>query len=199
MLSWIVIAAAIAVVAASTANVFVAVNGSDANAGTDASAPLKSLERAQAVARALSANSTVAVNVHLSAGDFYLDSGGKPLVLNAADSGVSWVGSGATSTAIRGGMRVTGWSPVPEMPGVFKAPSPYRNTSAFFQLMVGDRPATTARFPNRGGGWLFNWTAGRDEASFRWSAETGLPAKFETAFAKVWVWHPYGYVLLLEG
>ena len=96
---------------ASTADVFVAVNGSDANTGTDASAPLKSLEHAQSVARALSSNSRVAVTVHLGAGDFFLDreSGGKPLVLDAADSGVSWVGSGAATTAIRGGLRVTGW------------------------------------------------------------------------------------------
>ena len=181
--------------AASTAGdtFYVATNGSDAGDGS-ASAPFLTLGRAQGAARQARKPATV----RLLAGEHYLDGpDAAPLVLDdAADGNVSWVGAGADATVLRGGVRVTGWAPCPAAPGVWRAPSPFRNRSApFFTLLEGDAPATPARFPNRGGGWLYNWTADGSvgKAGFRWDRATGLPATFETAHARAWVWHPYGY------
>ena len=174
---------------------YVSVDGVDRNGtnhGRNKSDAFKTLEHAQQIARAV-LPTTARITIRIGDGDFYLANGGEPLVLTAHDSTVAWVGAGADRTTIRGGARVVDWAPAPGRDGVFRAKSPLPNASQpFFQLMEDRVPATIARFPNRGGGWLYNWTA-TGGSSFRWSNRTGLPVTFETSHAKGYTWHPYGY------
>jgi hypothetical protein len=80
-----------------------------------------------------------------------------------------------------------------KVPGVWRAKNPL--LTPFYHLVAEQKPAVLARFPNDGAGWLFNWTAKKvdGKSGFEWSNLTGLPEKFETRFARAYVWHPYGY------
>lgn len=51
------------------------------------------------------------------------------------------------------------------------------------------------RFPNKGAGWLYNWTGTTIDGrpGLWWTNDTGLPATFDDTHAKAYVWHPYGY------
>jgi hypothetical protein len=173
--------------------VFVSVDGNDSNDGSSPQSALSTLERARQVVESKKEGRPAAV--HVGAGTYYLP---EPLVLTAAGSGTSWVGAGAGSTIIRGGKAVTGWQQhkLPHLPDqpLWRARNPFPGT-AVYQLVEGRAPATLARHPNRGAGWLYNWSstkvAGRP--GIRWARATGLPLHFEMAHASAYVWHPYGY------
>eukprot|EP01052_Picozoa_sp_SAG31_P006453 SAG31_NODE_297_length_18175_cov_68.266659_9_plen_338_part_00 len=177
--------------------IFVSPSGSDASGDGSRSQPFATLNKAQTAARGASPSHPV-TTVRIGAGQYYQPS---PLVLTAADSGVSWVGDGVGATEVRGGHPVTGWTrhslghlPNGSLPNVWRAPNPMPGTP-FFQLMEGRSPATVARHPNKGAGWLYNWSAttvaGRP--GIRWDVATGLPDQFEMKYASAYVWHPYGY------
>lgn len=180
--------------AMAAAEIFVSLSGSDASGDGSRTKPFATLNKAQAAARA----SSHPVTVRVGAGHYYQPS---PLVLTAADSGVSWVGEGAGATEVRGGHPVTGWTPHyldhlsnGSAPNIWRAPNPVPGTP-FYQLVEGRAPATVARHPNKGAGWLYNWSAtsvaGR--SGIRWDDATGLPGHFEIKYASAYVWHPYGY------
>lgn len=173
---------------------FVSPSGSDASGDGSRAQPFATLNKAQLAARGLSHP----VTVRVGAGQYYQPS---PLVLTAADSGVSWVGDGAGATEVRGGHPVTGWKKHSvghlaneSSPNIWRAPNPVPGTP-FFQLIEGRAPATVARHPNKGAGWLFNWTQANvaGKPGIRWDAATGLPDEFEMKYATAYVWHPYGY------
>ncbi len=119
---------------AATADVYVSPSGSDAAAGT-ASAPVKTLARARALARGKTAT------VHLASGAYRLSA---PLALDSGDSDVVWQGTG--HSVISGGVRVTGWTSVPGRPGLYSAPAPAALT-ATRQLYVNGVRADRARGP----------------------------------------------------
>jgi hypothetical protein len=184
--------------ATGSAEIFVSPSGSDSSGDGTRAQPFASLAKAQAAARATPPHPGAGVTVRIGAGEYFQPS---PLVLTAADSGVSWVGEGAGATVVRGGHPVTGWERhvPPHLPNgsasnVWRALNPAPGTP-FFQLVEGRAPATVARHPNKGAGWLYNWSsttvAGRP--GVRWDDATGLPAQFEMQYASAYVWHPYGY------
>ena len=133
--------------AAEAVTVFVAPNGSDSNAGTSASAPVKTMTKAQELARgALPAGAPV--TVQLAEGEYYLDS---TIALTNADSGtpdapVRWVGAGAGAT-INGGRELTGaWTPTAGDPSVMVTDVPAGTD--FDELFVDDARQVMARYPN---------------------------------------------------
>ncbi|MEV0070556.1 fibronectin type III domain-containing protein [Amycolatopsis sp. NPDC050768] len=104
-------------------DVYVAPGGSDSAPGT-AAHPIRTVARAQQLARDRAPHLTTDLTIHLAPGVFRLD---KPLTLDARDSGtgghrIIWQGSGRT--VLSGGRQVTGWRPVPGHAGLFAAPEP---------------------------------------------------------------------------
>jgi hypothetical protein len=108
---------------AAARDVYVSPDGSDRAPGT-AGHPVRTLDRARDLVRQRAPHLTRDLTVHLAPGVFRLTA---PLRLDARDSGgnghrVIWQGS--DDTELNGGVRVTGWRPVPGRPGLFAAPAP---------------------------------------------------------------------------
>src|SRR5947209_7998530 len=96
--------------AATAGDVYVSPTGNDANPGTHG-APVRTLQRAQALVRGLNQNMTADVTVVLDDG-FYRLTG--PLALTAADSGtnghnVIWTAGAGARPALAGSVQVSGW------------------------------------------------------------------------------------------
>ena len=134
-------------------DVYVSQSGSDSNDGSSAH-PLATLEKARQATEG-----KAPATVHIETGTYYLP---EPLVLTAADGGVNWVGDGAGSTFVRGGKLVVGWEQhtLPHLPSqpLWRARNPFPG-EPIYQLIEGRAPATLARHPDRGAGWLYNWTS----------------------------------------
>ncbi|MCD2441514.1 hypothetical protein LQ757_04400 [Agromyces sp. SYSU K20354] len=127
--------------------VYVAPNGSDGNDGASASAPVKTLGKAQQLVRdALPGGAPV--TVQLAEGEYYLDS---TLELTNADSGtadapVRWVGAGDGAT-LNGGRLLTGaWTPWADDPSVMVTDVPAGID--FDELFIDDARQVMARYPN---------------------------------------------------
>ncbi|WP_373460719.1 right-handed parallel beta-helix repeat-containing protein [Agromyces ramosus] len=139
--------AALPAQAAEAVTVFVATNGSDANAGTSGEAPVKTMTKAQELVRDALAGGAP-VTVQLAEGEYYLDS---TLALTNADSGteaapVRWVGAGNGAT-INGGRKLTGtWTPTEADPSVMVTDVPAGVD--FDELFVDDARQVMARYPN---------------------------------------------------
>ncbi|MEV7038826.1 fibronectin type III domain-containing protein [Amycolatopsis sp. NPDC051061] len=104
-------------------DVYVSPAGSDRAPGT-ARQPVRTLDKARDLVRQRAPHLTRDLTVHLASGVFRL---ARPLRLDARDSGgnghrVIWQGGG--DTELNGGVRVTGWRPVPGRPGLFAAGAP---------------------------------------------------------------------------
>jgi len=104
-------------------DVYVSPTGSDRAPGT-AHQPVRTLDKARDLVRQRAPHLTRDLTVHLAPGVFRLS---QPLLFDARDSGdnghrVIWQGSG--DTELNGGVRVTGWRPVPGRPGLFAAAAP---------------------------------------------------------------------------
>src|SRR4051794_19237574 len=94
--------------AATGTDLYVSPSGSDSNAGTSASAPLKTLPHARDVARAIDQSGSGDIRINLATGTYRLTS---PLVLDAADSGtngntVTWQAASGAKPVISGGLQV---------------------------------------------------------------------------------------------
>src|SRR5438046_6554055 len=150
---WFVAAAATAVVtpivaigiahAATVTNLFVSPSGSDSNAGTSASAPLKTLAHARDVVRGIDQSTSGEIRVNLAAGTYRLSS---PLVLDARDSGtdghdVVWQAASGAQPVVSGGVQVTGWKK--GSGNVWSAPAPAALTDTR-QLYVNGKRAVRA-------------------------------------------------------
>ena len=133
--------------AAEAVTVFVATNGSDANAGTSAEAPVKTMAKAQELVRGALPDGAP-VTVQLAEGEYYLDAA---LALTNADSGtdaapVRWVGTGDGAT-INGGRKLTGtWTPTEADPSIMVTDVPAGID--FDELFVDDARQVMARYPN---------------------------------------------------
>jgi hypothetical protein len=91
-------------------DVYVSPSGSDSNPGTQ-SAPVRTLQKAQQLVRALNGNQSADVTVVLTGGFYRLSS---PLTLTTADSGtnghnVIWTADTGTRPVVAGSTRITGW------------------------------------------------------------------------------------------
>ncbi len=111
--------------AAVTGNVYVSPNGDDANAGTQA-APVRTVQRAQAIVRTLDQNMTADVTVVLEDGFYRLSS---PLTLSSADSGtgghnVVWTADTGARPVLAGSVQVTGWAPMSAGSPIWVAQAP---------------------------------------------------------------------------
>jgi hypothetical protein len=110
--------------AAST--VYVSPTGSDANPGTSASAPLKTVGRAQQVVRSLVAGQTGDITVSLADGVYPLAS---TLSLGTEDSGtgghsVVWTAAAGAHPVLSGGIALTGWTKSDAGKNIWSAPAP---------------------------------------------------------------------------
>jgi hypothetical protein len=111
--------------AAITGNVFVSPNGDDANAGTQA-APVRTVQRAQALVRGLNGNQSADVTVVLGDGFYRMSS---PLTLGAADSGtnghnVVWTADSGARPVLAGSVQITNWSRMSSSSPIWVAQAP---------------------------------------------------------------------------
>ncbi|MBO9489738.1 discoidin domain-containing protein [Endozoicomonas sp. G2_1] len=135
-------------------DIYVSPTGNDFFADGSASAPYKTLHRAQMQARNIARPLTEEINIILKDGTYYLSS---PLNLTAADSGsasykVTYRAENPGQATVSGGSPVTGWSDV-DNDGIWQATVPAGMDSR--QLYVNDQRATRARSVN-GAGWARN-------------------------------------------
>jgi hypothetical protein len=105
--------------------VYVSPSGNDANAGT-ASAPVRTLQRAQVMVRGLNQDMTADVTVELEDGFYRLTS---PLTLTAADSGtngfdVVWTAASGARPVLAGSDQITGWAPMSSGSPIYVAQAP---------------------------------------------------------------------------
>src|SRR5438067_2863756 len=106
-------------------NVFVSPTGDDGNPGSQA-APVRTLQRAQALVRGLNQNMTADVTVVLADGFYRLTS---PLALSSADSGtgghnVVWTADSGARPVLAGSVQVTGWKPMSAGSPIWVAQAP---------------------------------------------------------------------------
>jgi Carbohydrate binding module (family 35)/Carbohydrate binding module (family 6)/Right handed beta helix region len=106
-------------------DVYVSPSGNDANAGT-AAAPVKTLQRAQALVRALNQNMSADVTVVIADGFYRLSA---PLALGAADSGtnghnVVWTADTGARPVVAGSTQITSWSRVSASSPIWVAQAP---------------------------------------------------------------------------
>ena len=105
--------------------VYVSPAGNDANAGT-ASAPVRTVQRAQALVRGLNQDMTADVTVELEDGFYRMTS---PLTLRAADSGtngynVVWTAAPGARPVLAGSAQITGWAPMSPGSPIYAAQAP---------------------------------------------------------------------------
>ncbi|HJN17799.1 MAG TPA: hypothetical protein QGH10_20030, partial [Armatimonadota bacterium] len=126
--------------AASTAHaetrLYVATDGDDAGAGTEAS-PFGTLHRARDAARAVDDE----VRISVGEGTHYLS---EPLVLGPEDSNTVWEAREGENVVLSGGRPVEGW----ERDGDVWAADVDASDWVFRQLFVDGRRAIRARYPN---------------------------------------------------
>src|SRR6266516_715712 len=131
--------------AATQATVYVSPGGNDANTGTSASQPVKTLQRARDIVRTLNQGMTGDLVVSLANGTYQLS---QPLTLDAQDSGtgghrVIWTAASGARPVISGGVPITGWTS--GSGGIWSAPAPAGLRTR--QLYVNGVRATRASGP----------------------------------------------------
>jgi len=129
--------------AAIQGDVFVSPSGDDADPGTQ-SAPVKTLQRAQALVRGLNGNQSADVTVVLADGFYRLSS---PLTLGAADSGtnghnVIWTADTGARPVLAGSAQITDWSRMSASSPIWVAQAPAGLRTR--QLYVNGTRATRA-------------------------------------------------------
>src|SRR5256714_11008776 len=112
--------------AAVQTTVYVSPSGSDANPGTSAGQPVRTLQHARDLVRGLDQSMTGDIVVSLAGGTYPLT---QPLTLDARDSGgnghrVIWSAASGARPLISGGIPITGWTK--GSGGVWSAPGPAR-------------------------------------------------------------------------
>jgi len=145
--------------AATAAAVYVSPSGNDANAGTE-SAPVRTLQRAQALVRGLDQDMTADVTVELEDGFYRMTS---PLTLTAADSGtngydVVWTAAPGARPVLAGSVQITGWAPMSAGSPIYVAQAPAGLKTQ--QLYVNGERATIAH------GSLPNALTGQDSTGY---------------------------------
>jgi len=184
---------AAAAIAAGDVRIYVSPQGNDSWTGSAASAsgtdgPVRSLARAQALARAQSAQARAPIRVTIAPGTYYL---GAPLVFTPADSGtaeapVSYEAATAGTVTLSGGVPLVQRSAArPGVPAAFDLPPAARDTwRGGGQLFVGGQWATLARQPKAGQYWFVQRAVTLDSEP---SAETGRGAFVPSAEASTWL------------
>lgn len=159
-------AGAITASAATGPVIYVSPSGNDANSGTSSSAPVKTLQRAQAVVRKLDAGMTADVTVQLADGIYRMTS---PLSLTAADSGtnglnVVWAAAPRARPVLAGSVRITGWKQMSTGSPIWVAQAP--SGLKTMQLYVNGTRAALAH------GTLPNALTGQDSTGYSGGGST---------------------------
>ena len=123
---------------------YVSPTGNDANAGTSASAPVQTLQRAQELVRGVDGDMTGNVTVQLATGFYRMTS---PLSLTTADSGsngynVVWTAAPGARPVLAGSDQITGWAPMSAGSPIWVAQAPEHLKT--MQLYVNGARATLA-------------------------------------------------------
>jgi len=134
-----------------SADLFVAVNGSDANPGTEAK-PFATLARARDVVRELKRTETGPLTVLVRGGTYYQD---EPLVFGPEDSGtaeapVTYAAYPGELVTISGGRQLDcKWKPWKDGIMMTELPTVKIDGLSFTQLFLNGRRQIRARYPNR--------------------------------------------------
>ncbi|MBV9447602.1 MAG: right-handed parallel beta-helix repeat-containing protein [Streptosporangiaceae bacterium] len=152
--------------AASGVTFYVSPTGNDANPGTSSSAPVKTLQRAQALVRGVSSDMTADVTVRLADGFYRMTS---PLSLTAADSGtngfnVVWTAIPGARPVLAGSDQVTGWKQMSAGSPIWVAQAP--SGLKTMQLYVNGTRAAIAH------GTLPNPLTGQDSTGYSGGGST---------------------------
>ena len=153
MLTCAILASRLFAAAPGPTQFFVAPNGNDTDPGTKEK-PFATPTRAMAAVRALVANGLKnEVRVVLRGGTYSLTS---PLVLTSADSGsaehsITYAAARGEAVVISGGRPITNWKPAGGSKWTAELPDVKAGRWFFRQLVVSDRRAVRARWPNEDG------------------------------------------------
>jgi hypothetical protein len=138
---------------APAADLFVSPSGSDANPGTAAKPFATPVHAVAAVRSLIAAGLKEDVRVTFAAGTYELE---EPLVFTPADSGtaahsITYAAAPGQTAVLSGGRRITGWKRTGE--GKWTAELPHSKAGKWFfrQLIVNDRRAVRARWPEEDG------------------------------------------------
>jgi hypothetical protein len=164
-------------------DVYVSPSGDDGNAGT-ASAPVKTLQRAQVLVRGLNQNMSADVTVVLAGGVYRMSA---PLALTAADSGtgghnVVWTADTGARPVLAGSDQVTGWSRVSASSPIWVAQAPASLRTR--QLYVNGKRADRAHgaLPNALTGQNSNGYSGGGTALGGWRNPSGAKPQLEFVY-----------------
>lgn len=141
-------------VSAETIDFFVSLTGDDSNTGTLASSPFQSLRRAQeAVRTQIKHGLQASITVNVAAGVYELT---QPLVFTPVDSGtdqhaIRYAALPGEKVILSGGQSIKNWQVQPDGKWQAQLPDAPSGTTFFRQLIVNDRRATRARWPNEDG------------------------------------------------
>lgn len=154
---------------------YVSPAGNDASPGTSPAQPLRTLQHARDVVRALDTSMTGDITVELLPGTYRLT---QPLTLDASDSGsngysVVWTAAPGAHPVVSGGQRVTGWHLSDPSRNIWSAPVPAGTNTR--QLYVNGVRAQRAagRLPVKLKATATGYTASSD-ALAGWSDAAGL-------------------------
>lgn len=133
--------------AAAGVTVHVSPTGDDANPGSSADQPVRTLDRARDLVRTLNQNMTADVTVSLAGGTYPLT---RTLTLDARDSGtnghrVIWTAAPGARPVLSGGIRLTGWTRFDAGRNIWSAPAPAGLRTR--QMYVNGTRATRASGP----------------------------------------------------
>src|SRR5438067_1088021 len=177
------IVAATARAASIPGNVFVSPSGKDSNPGTQ-SAPVKTVQRAQQLVRALNDNMSADVTVVLADGFYRLTS---PLTLSSADSGTNghnivWTADNGARPVFAGSVQLTGWTRMSTGSPVFVAQAP--SGLATRQLYVNGTRADRAHgaLPNSLSGQNSTGYASGGTTMAGWRNPSGASPQLEFAY-----------------
>jgi len=177
------IVAATARAASIPGNVFVSPSGKDSNPGTQ-SAPVKTVQRAQQLVRALNDNMSADVTVVLADGFYRLTS---PLTLSSADSGTNghnivWTADNGARPVFAGSVQLTGWTRMSTGSPIFVAQAP--SGLATRQLYVNGTRADRAHgaLPNSLSGQNSTGYSGGGTTMAGWRNPSGAKPQLEFVY-----------------
>src|SRR2546423_10622597 len=164
-------------------NVFVSPGGNDSNPGTQ-SAPVKTVQRAQQLVRALNDNMSADVTVVLADGFYRLTS---PLTLSSADSGTNghnivWTADNGARPVFAGSVQLTGWTRMSTGSPIFVAQAP--SGLATRQLYVNGTRADRAHgeLPNSLSGQNSTGYSGGGTTMAGWRNPSGAKPQLEFVY-----------------
>src|SRR2546423_1563346 len=159
--------------AAVQATVYVSPSGSDANAGTSASQPVRTLAHARDLVRAMNASMTGDIVVSLAGGTYPLS---QPLALDGRDSGtgghrVIWSAASGARPVVSAGGPIPGWTKGAGGTGSPRAPGALHTRQLYVNGVRASRAggtlptkitATTAKGYTTGDATMDNWRNPKD-------------------------------------